>query len=561
MNLQVFIERANIIHNNKYDYSKSKYINAKTKIIIICPIHGEFNQTPASHLQGIGCRLCGIERSRMKRSLTLEQFIEKANIIHNNKYDYSKVNYVHSRLKVIIICPIHGEFNKIPNDHLSAVAGCPVCAKINFNYNNLTTEEFIKRSIEIHKELYDYSLVEYINMNLKVNIICKIHNDIFRQRPNDHIHGKNGCPLCGRNKVAIILQLTKEEFIKRSIEIQEIHYDYSLVDYVNIYTPVKIICPKHGIFLQEPNNHVYKGIGCPSCSTRISKGQLEIYNFILQYNKTAILEHELSDIYIPDKNLVIEYNGVYWHSINNNKDLSHLKNKMIKLNNKGLRVINIYEDEWQNSRSHIEQIIKNALGVIKTKIMARKCLIRIDYFDEMRFKDEIIPFFNNNHHQGYSKTRKGISYSLIYNEDIVASAFFGPNEYKNIKCELIRFTTKSDIKVVGGLSKILTNFLKDNQRLESIESFCDLRLFTGEGYFQCGFIQKNNISIGFNVVVPHKGLTRYNRLKISKNSLKQYFTEDELNLYSQFELAKKLNWFVVPDCGQLSLILKNKFYK
>ena len=97
--------------------------------------------------------------------------------------------------------------------------------------------------------------------------------------------------------------------------------------------------------------------------------------------------------------------------------------------------------------------------------------------------------------------------------------------------------------------------------MESIESFCDLRLFTGEGYFQCGFIQKNNISIGFNVVVPHKGLTRYNRLKISKNSLKQYFTEDELNLYSQFELAKKLNWFVVPDCGQLSLILKNKFYK
>ena len=102
-----FIEKARKVHGDKYDYSKVKYIDNKTKVCIICPIHGEFWQKPSTHLQGSGCNLCGINMLVLKKTLTTEQFIEKARKVHGDKYDYSKVEYKGSLEKVCIICPKH----------------------------------------------------------------------------------------------------------------------------------------------------------------------------------------------------------------------------------------------------------------------------------------------------------------------------------------------------------------------------------------------------------------------------------------------------------------------
>lgn len=116
-----FIEKAKKIHNNKYDYSKTEYIKSKIKICIICHIHGEFWQTPNTHLLGAGCPDCaGTKRSN------ISSFIEKAKFLHNNKYDYSKVNYVNAHTKIIITCPIHGDFLQTPNKHLKN-HNCPKC--------------------------------------------------------------------------------------------------------------------------------------------------------------------------------------------------------------------------------------------------------------------------------------------------------------------------------------------------------------------------------------------------------------------------------------------------
>ena len=108
-----FIEKSRKVHGDKYDYSKVNYVNAKTKVCIICPIHGEFWQTPDLHLQGSGCSLCG-----GKIQLSEDEFIRRANLVHNNKYDYSKVNYINYHTKICIICPIHGEFWQEPANHL-----------------------------------------------------------------------------------------------------------------------------------------------------------------------------------------------------------------------------------------------------------------------------------------------------------------------------------------------------------------------------------------------------------------------------------------------------------
>lgn len=184
-----FIEKARKVHGDKYDYSRTDYVNNATKVCIICPEHGEFFPTPNNHLRGSGCPICGLLRNIHKRTHSKEQFVQKSNKKHGNKYDYSKVEYTNSKTKVCIICPEHGEFWQIPHDHTQG-AGCPMCNKS----NKLTTETFIIRAKEKHGERYDYSKVGYINSITKIEVICPIHGS-FKIAPSEHLQGQ-GCPIC-----------------------------------------------------------------------------------------------------------------------------------------------------------------------------------------------------------------------------------------------------------------------------------------------------------------------------------------------------------------------------
>jgi hypothetical protein len=253
-----FIERAKKIHGDKYDYSKVEYKGSDTKVTIICPEHGEFQQRAIDHSRGSGCSGCGkIDRSNSKK-LTTDKFIERARKVHGDKYDYSKVNYKHSRTKIIIRCPEHGEFEQMPGSHLRG-ATCPKCAIIkNANANRLTVEEFIKRSKKAHKDKYNYSQVKYNDANQKVCIICPTHGK-FYQRAIDHMSGI-GCSKCANNK-----KLTTEEFIERAKEIHGDKYDYNKVDYQNNHTKIIIMCPEHGEFQQRPLQHL-DGSDCPKCA-------------------------------------------------------------------------------------------------------------------------------------------------------------------------------------------------------------------------------------------------------------------------------------------------------
>lgn len=119
---QEFIERANKVHNGEYDYSKVEYVGGKKKVCIICTDHGEFWQEATSHLNGCRCPKCAIDSARIGNG----NFIKRANVVHNYKYDYSKVDYKRCDDKVCIICPEHGEFLQTPNNHLKG-QGCPKC--------------------------------------------------------------------------------------------------------------------------------------------------------------------------------------------------------------------------------------------------------------------------------------------------------------------------------------------------------------------------------------------------------------------------------------------------
>lgn len=210
-NNDIFINKAKLIHDNKYNYSLVDYINARTKVKIICPIHGVFEQKPYHHLNKNGCRKCSNENSRNKQSFTKEKFIEKSKKIFDNEYDYSLVNYINANTKVLLICKKHGIFEIKPNFHLNCYEGCPKCKKNkNFNKNKIT---FIEKSNNKYGNKYDYSLVEYNGSVIKVKIICPIHG-IFEQIPHDHLRIEHGCPKCADiiKRIKRIKQMEKDKF-------------------------------------------------------------------------------------------------------------------------------------------------------------------------------------------------------------------------------------------------------------------------------------------------------------------------------------------------------------
>ena len=193
VNTEIFIQRAQAIHGNKYDYSKSVYTKRDEKVCIICPEHGEFWQRAGDHTKGHGCPKCKSDKSRKDQTDSITTFIEKAKKVHGNKYDYSKVKYFNSKTPVIIICPEHGEFEQKPYSHVAG-HGCRKCYN-KTQYSDL--ERFIRSANEIHGSYYDYSKVIYTNSKTKVTVICPKHGE-FEQSPNVHLSG-HGCPLCAQS--------------------------------------------------------------------------------------------------------------------------------------------------------------------------------------------------------------------------------------------------------------------------------------------------------------------------------------------------------------------------
>ena len=152
--LETFIEKANLKHNFKYDYSKAIYVNNKTKLKIICPIHGSFQMRPDDHLHGHGCRKCSKIANANKQKFTKEKFKKLSRIIHNNTYNYDDVDYINYETKVKIICPIHGEFWQTPDNHLHG-HGCPHCkaSKLENKISKILKENNI---LHIRQQTFDW---------------------------------------------------------------------------------------------------------------------------------------------------------------------------------------------------------------------------------------------------------------------------------------------------------------------------------------------------------------------------------------------------------------------
>lgn len=186
-------------HGNRYDYSKTEYINSSSKVKIICNIHGIFEQYPSDHAKGCGCPPCAYDSISVNAIKNDKDVISAFKRTHGSLYDYSLVRYTGSLKPVKIICKKHGLFEQIPKSHIKG-CGCKLCGDETVSRKLVgNVDSFVNFATSIHGDKYDYSLVDYINSTTDVDIICSIHG-VFSQTPSSHNKG-SGCPRCGLEKV------------------------------------------------------------------------------------------------------------------------------------------------------------------------------------------------------------------------------------------------------------------------------------------------------------------------------------------------------------------------
>ena len=328
LNTEKFIEKARKVHGDKYDYSKVDYKYCRTHVCIICPVHGEFWQTPQTHLVGSGCPECGKISSALKSKLTQEEFIEKAKKIHGNKYNYSKVKYNGWDKKVCIVCPEHGEFWQTPSEHIHKHQkhGCPKCGEIKSKILSLTKgRETFKKFLEEHS-LYVANIDDYVNRNTPITIICKKHGP-FQITPNSLFLQKTPCPNCREElkkpkKEKKVIDY-KQEFIHKLEVKYPNRFGYEKTSYVNRETE---ICLYDKILKEYVTVNPSSLLSCNSLSKvkGYEKTNLPTVEFIEKARKIHGDKYNYSKVnYVDSKTkvcIICPEHGEWWQTPN-----QHLK--------------------------------------------------------------------------------------------------------------------------------------------------------------------------------------------------------------------------------------------
>jgi DNA-directed RNA polymerase subunit RPC12/RpoP/rubrerythrin len=318
---------------------------------------------------------------------------------------------------------------------------------------------------------------------------------------------------------------------------------FDLNDYVDSSKKYKWFCKKCGnIFEDHLNNgHIPRCFACYPKVKGTSRFEKEIKEFISQKtnniveNSFSIIPPQQLDFYLPEYNIAIEFNGLYWHSELNGKDMYYHLNKTLSCEKKGIRLIHIFEDEWVNNRPIVESIINSAMG-FNNKFYARKCTIK-EVENQKDFLDE-------NHIQGYIPAK--VNLGLYYNNELLSLLTFGVSRFnKNYDWEILRYVNKLNTSVVGGFARLLKYFKNNNSG--SIITYSDRRLFNGSIYIENGF-NKLNPSKPSYYYIKSPYIERYNRQQFQKHKLMKKLDTFKPNL-TEWQNMQLNGWDRIWDCG------------
>lgn len=487
----------------------------------------------------------------MPKYVSPAQYLQRAVAKHGGKYTYDESTLLSSNALVPITCPIHGVFEQKLGNHLHG-AGCPKCAGFGVDW--------VARFKSVHADLYDYSLVKFTLHKAPVDIICREHG-VFQQTPDNHYRGAQGCPKCKGSRIRASKQLPFEEFARRAAEVHKGRFQYPFGQFTNLLAGgYRMLCPLHGEFTQSPVNHLAGKVGCTKCNHMKSSGEDAVFRLVstfaeaTQRNRTVLAPKEL-DIYIPSKQLAIEYCGMYWHSHKDLEDERKNKrnhyNKYAACKSQGIRLLTIYESEWQEHNYAIRRLIRNAIGKSKGKLMARKCELRKVTVQEARaFYDKYHPQGGNGH---------GEHYALFWNNKMVACMRFvlGANDRgvaaANRVWTLGRYATR--VTVAGAASRLFKAFLEEFKP-STVKSFSDNRFFDGGMYEQLGFVLEEEVPPDYQVWSPKSGLlpkTHYQRRNLPTR-LKEHGVEDAFDPATDTRTEAEMTYLMgarrIYDCGK-----------
>lgn len=473
----------------------------------------------------------------MPKKVTTEDFIKRAKEVHGDRYDYSESVYVNSREKVTIICPDHGPFKQRPSHHTNG-SGCPACGDVSISKTlTRSTGEFVDLAMKKHTNpTYDYSESEYVNSMTPVVIICP-HHGRFSQLPNSHLQG-NGCPSCGKNKIKSTIRVPFESFsllndkefmYKRYNEIgscklaEELQVDRKTVS--NYMT-------MHGI---ETNPNVGTSFAEKEIASYLKEEGLEFIE-----GDRKILDGKEIDLYIPQFQLGIEYNGLFWHSNKYVDNQYHLTKTNIA-ESKGIHLIQIFEDEWIDRKDIVLSKIKSLCGIIDHRVYARNTTV------ERKTNAEVKSFYNRTHIQGHADG--SLSYCLVDKSNNMVACMSFINK-KDGNWELSRFSTSCS--VVGGFSKLLTHF-KRNHHWKNIISFADRRWSKGNVYEKNGFTEVSRTYPNYYYILGQKRIRKQNFRRDSIKKKMKFFDPS----LSEKENMEANGIYRIYDCGLIKYEINN----
>ena len=601
-----WIKAAQAVHGDRYDYSSADYQTATVKVDVICHEkdifgneHGTFSVLPSVHLKGVGCPKCS-----HRFGYTTEEFIAKAKLIHKDRYDYSKTVYVNKNTKVIITCPIHGDFEQAPLSHLS---GCG-CSKCN-NGVGYDTDRFLQLARQCHKGRYDYSKVVYINAKTPVIITCPIHGD-FEQAPTLHIHGA-GCPKCKASVMeTTLINVFNKQHIPYIYQYCLPHGKYNLkADFYlprhNIiiecqgeqhFTPTHFAssvtteqaqqqyqktlqydCDKYDI-CQENGFDVLYYVNTPRFNYRDKIKETSFYNGkkvyhkikdILAYikaNTTPIdnvtlfqtfvddVINEVSNKFVVNDGNVLTFDDkvIIFHD-KAPKGRACLNDKRCSYTKRGKKVLIIFFDEYYQHREIVLSKIKHiCFPNHLPAIHGRKCSV------QPISKTEATNFLQQNHIQG--GVNATIYLGAFYQDKLIGVMQFLQEDSKG-SWNLNRFASDINFQSVGVGGKLFKYFIR-NYHYTTIKSFADKRWTVNKElniYTKLGFVLDGAVFPDYRYIAIRNdsNMERLHKFRFRKQKLIKRYPDILDETMTEREMASLLGFEPIWDCGLLRYVYQN----
>jgi len=395
------------------------------------------------------------------------------------------------------------------------------------------------QSKEIQDKIKKTNLEKYGNENIYAS-------DYGKQKIKETNLKRYGCENGGASKQA--QQKIKETRNKKAIQfckennctpLTELDVDYSVKDSI-FHSKLLLFNDRYYVRnedIDEILNHAPKSNGQSVVENNIANFINNIYEGQIIRNTRSIIKPKELDIYIPDKNLAIEVDGIWFHSTNNFTPKDYHLSKTLACANLGIRLIHINDWEWENRQNICKSIISSALGIYDTRLYARQCVIK-----EVN-QNDCDNFLNINHIQG--KIKATYRLGLYYNNELVQLICLGKSRFKKDEIELLRMCTKLNTQVIGGFSKLLTH-----QPYKEFISYIDRSKFTGQGYTEIGFTIISSTGPSYKY---YKNGIELNRIATQKHRLAKLLGNDYNPTETEVQNMIRCNWLQVFDCGTIKV--------